>query len=73
MNIDAMSDETIDRLIDRYRDYLDSIDAADPREFETMKDYRRYLAGKIARLEGERERRRAVTAAIDLAAARRRR
>ena len=46
-NIDAMDDATIDRLIDRYRDYLDSIDWAEPHEYVAMKDYRKYLAGKI--------------------------
>ncbi len=54
MNIDKMSDEEIDRVLQRHRDLLAAVDWADA----SSSDLRRYLAGKIRMLEGERERRR---------------
>jgi hypothetical protein len=56
-DIDRMSDDDIDRLIQRYHDLLDSIDSVDASEFEKLASYRRYLRGKIRMLVGERERR----------------
>jgi hypothetical protein len=57
LNITEMSDDWIDRLIQRYRDELDAIDRVDASEFEKLASYRRYLRSQIRMLEGERERR----------------
>jgi hypothetical protein len=57
LNITEMSDDWIDRLIQRYRDELDAIDRLDAREYAAMASERRFLRGKIRMLEGERERR----------------
>jgi hypothetical protein len=56
LNISELTNDEIDYLLDRYRSYLAALDWE--RQFESRKNYRAYLTGKIRRLEGERERRR---------------
>jgi hypothetical protein len=55
LNISEMTDDEIDRLLDRYRSYLAALDWE--QQFESRKNYLAYLRNKIRRLEGERERR----------------
>jgi hypothetical protein len=55
--VDKLTDDEIDKVLDRYRTLLNELDHAD---IDTIRTYERYLASKIRLLEGEYERRRGL-------------
>ena len=55
-DIDAMTDEELERALERHRALLNDLDWADD---DARWRFKSYLVGKIRRLEGEIERRRA--------------
>jgi hypothetical protein len=55
-DVTKLSDADLDRLIARYRELFAALDWEDSRSHE-VENFRRYLASKIRRLEGEHERR----------------
>jgi hypothetical protein len=55
LNITELTDEWLDRLIQRYRDELDAIDRVDAGEYAALKSERAYLRSQIRGLVGEKK------------------